>query len=315
MISYLWLSPWRGKGRYNIREAFGVVTYGLQVTSSRIFWYIYMNADKVIIGKFLGDRALGFYSFAFSIATLPSNQVTTLATNVAAPVISKLQFDKPKLITAVLSLTRGVAYFTYPALIGMFACSRELIPVALGDKWIESLLPFGALCLMGLVKTVDPLLSQVLIGVGQAKKLSVYTLTCGIVMSLAVCAGALTDGLRGVSIAWLVTYPILSVILLNDVCRAIGMTKFQYYRNLIPVLSGTLAMAAVVAVVREVTLLMGLHAAVMLVFEIAAGAASYLLWIVYMDKQGLKEIRQVMLDLGVAEQKLERWPFNRVALT
>ena len=41
------------------------------------------------------------------------------------------------------------------------------------------------------------------------------------------------------------------------------------------------------------------------------GAMAYMLWIVHFDKRGLGEIRQVMIDMGIAEHKLARWPFNR----
>jgi hypothetical protein len=70
-------------------------------------------------------------------------------------------------------------------------------------------------------------------------------------------------------------------------------------------------MAAAVLVVREAMLLAGVPAFAMLAAEVATGAIAYVLWIVQFDKRGLTEIRQVMLDLGISEQRLARWPFNR----
>lgn len=305
------LSGWRPHGRWGIREASSLVMYGLHITNTRVFWYLYTNADKVIIGKLLGERAVGVYDMAFSLATLPSSQVTTLATNVASPLFSKLQHDAARLRGFLLHLTRGVAYLTYPALLGMLACSHELVAVVLGAKWIDVLIPFQALCLMGLVKSVDPLLSQVLISTGHAKKLSSYTLMCGVVITLSVTAGAMLDGLRGVSLVWVVVYPLLSVKLLHDACRITGLRMREYYAALAPVLAGALAMAGVVVLVRMILLQLGFTVPVILAAEIASGAVAYFLWVVYLDARGIAEIRQVMLDLGIAEQKLERWPFNR----
>lgn len=310
-LGAFYLSPWRPRGRYGIREAADLVFYGLHVTSTRVFWYLYTNADKVIIGKLLGDKALGVYDMAFSLATLPSSQITTLATNVASPLFSKLQHDLPRLSSVIIKLTRGVAYATYPALVGMLVCSRELIAVVLGPKWIDVLIPFSALCLMGLIKSVDPLLSQVLIGTGNAKKLSAYTLMCGIVMSLAVLAGALAGGLLGVSLVWVVVYPILSIKLLHDVCKVTGMKMADYYRALLPVLCGAAAMAGAVLLVREAALRFALPLAAVLVIEIVSGALAYFFWMVLVDRRGIGEIRQVMIDLGVAEARLNRWPFTR----
>ncbi len=301
------------RGRYGIREALSLVTYGLHVTNSRVFWYLYTNADKLIVGKLLGERSVGIYDMAFSLATLPSSQVTSLVTNVASPLFAKLQSDFQRLNNVVLKLTRGIAYVTYPALIGMLLTSRELIAVILGDKWMDILVPFAALCLMGLIKSVDPLLSQVLIGTGHAKKLSAYTAMCGIVMSLAVVVGALLDGLRGVSIVWVVVYPLLSAKLLHDVCRITGMKMADYYANLFPVLLGAIAMGAVVFIVREIALYCTIPVATVLLLEIALGVLAYLAWIIYLDKNGINEIREVLLGIGISEKRLDRWPFNRKA--
>jgi O-antigen/teichoic acid export membrane protein len=310
-----WLSGWRPRGAYGMRAAYGIVVYGLHVTTTRIFWYLYTNADKVIIGKVLGDRALGIYDMAFSLATLPTSQVTTLATNVASPLFARLQDDLPQLRAFILHVTRGIAYVTYPALVGMLVCSRELVAVLLGEKWMGMLVPFGALCVMGLIKSVDPLLSQVLIATGHARKLSGYTLMCGVVMTAGVVAGALLDGLHGVSLVWMVVYPLLSVRLLQMIAQVTGLKMRHYYLTLLPVLVASAAMAAVVLLAREAMLLAGLPPLAMLVAEVATGALAYTLWIVQFDKRGLGEIRQVMMDLGISERKLTRWPFNRALPT
>lgn len=310
-VGAFWLSSWRPRGAFGMRAAYGIVMYGLHVTTTRIFWYMYSNADKVIIGRVLGERALGIYDMAFSLATLPTSQITTLATNVASPLFSKLQNDLPQLRAFILHITRGVAYVTYPALIGMLVCSHELIAVLLGDKWSGMLVPFGALCVMGLIKSVDPLLSQVLIATGNAKRLSGYTLMCGIAMTGAVVGGATLDGLRGVSLVWMVVYPLLSVRLLYLIAQVSGMKMSEYYRTLLPVLTAAVAMSVVVLVLRAAMLAIGIQPLPMLIAEVATGALAYFLWIVQFDKRGLAEIRQVMIDLGISESKLACWPFNR----
>jgi O-antigen/teichoic acid export membrane protein len=309
-IGFFFLSNWRPTRAIDIWEAKKLVIYGLHITSSRIFWYIYTNADKAIVGKLLGIKLLGVYDMAFSLATLPSGQVTSLVVNVASPLFAKLQNQFTELNSVVLKLTRGLAYITYPTLIGMLVCSRELIMVALGPQWNNVLIPFSALCLMGLIKSVDPLLSQVLIGTGHAKKLSAYTAFCSIVMLLGVVVGATLDGLRGVSIVWVVIYPLLTIKLLSDVCKITGMPMLAYYRNLVPVLLGAIFMGVAVLIIREITLSFLLSVPLLLAIEICTGILTYFLWIVYLDRKALTEIRQTLLDLGITENKLNRWPFK-----
>jgi O-antigen/teichoic acid export membrane protein len=234
-----------------------------------------------------------------------------MVTNVASPVFSKLQGDRPRLSGTLLSLTRALAYVTYPALIGMLAVSHELIPVVLGAGWEEVQIPFAALCVMGLIKSVDPLLSQALISTGNAKKLSAYTLLCGLAMAPAVWVGASLDGLRGVSIVWAAVYPVLSIRLLTYVCGVTGLRPMMYYRNLLPVVQAACVMAAAVLLVRWVGLSAGVPVPPMLIVEVATGALTYALWIVYADRSGLTELRQIMLDIGISRNRLNRWPFTR----
>ncbi|UUZ51385.1 hypothetical protein LP420_19180 [Massilia sp. B-10] len=93
---------------------------------------------------------------------------------------------------------------------------------------------------------------------------------CGIAMTVSVLVGAHFGGLRGVSLVWLLVYPVLSVKLLYDVCRITGLTMSEYYRSLLPVLAAAVAMALVVLAVRTWMLTLGVPTAVTLVAEIMA---------------------------------------------
>jgi hypothetical protein len=114
-----------------------------------------------------------------------------------------------------------------------------------------------------------------------------------------------------VSLVWILVYPLLSVKLLYDTAKVTGMKMREYYATLLGVLRGALAMALAVLLVRFAALSAGAPVGTALVLEVASGALAYFLWIVYLDRRGVGEIRQVMLDLGISAQRLDRWPFNR----
>jgi hypothetical protein len=63
--------------------------------------------------------------------------------------------------------------------------------------------------------------------------------------------------------------------------------------------------------VRQALYRIGLPVPAILILEIAAGVVAYLAWIIYIDRHAMMEIRQVMIDLGMAETRFNRWPFNR----
>ncbi len=309
-IQLMRTSNWRPRGQLELRAGLELMRYGLSVTYSRVLWYVYSNADKAIIGKLLGQHAVGVYDMAASLATLPTSQITGIVTNVSSPVFARLQHAHAELVATLLGLSRGVAYLTFPMLGGLCITAPDLVVVVLGEQWLGAVLPMQALCLLGLIRTVDPLLSQVLISTGNARILIRYTGLCALVMPLAVLLGGWLDGMRGIAIAWLLAYPLLSLRLLGQVAAVIGLPLHDYYRNLAPVLAAVAMMAVVVEGARYATADWG--AGSRLALSIAVGGVSYLGWMIFVHRQGLADVRRFLLDLGVAERRLNRWPLNRV---
>ena len=50
-----------------------------------------------------------------------------------------------------------------------------------------------------------------------------------------------------------------------------------------------------------------------LVAGVSTGVLAYAAYVIYIDRSGLAEIRQVLTDFGVPAHMLKRWPFGRVA--
>ena len=299
VVLSFYFSRWRPVGAYKIKEAMELVAYGLHVTASRVFWYIYISADKIVIGRILGVRLVGVYDMAFSLATLLSGQITTLVTNVASPLFSKLQSDRGELVSSLKRLTRGIVFITYPTLIGMFVCSDEIISILLSATWSEVLVPFNVLCLLGLVKSFDPLLSQILISTGYAKRLSIYTFVCGVVMVASCAIGATKFGLLGVSLVWVTVYPLLTLRLLSEVCAVIEMTKMEFFGNIAPVLISSLVMGLAMKVARMLLLAYTKSPLVLLPVEVVVGFVVYLSYSAVFYRSMLLEIRSVLNDIGV----------------
>ena len=64
------------------------------VTRSRsCFARLLSSTDVLLIGKLLGDHALGVYSVAFQLATLPVSKVFGIVNRVAFPAYARLQHD------------------------------------------------------------------------------------------------------------------------------------------------------------------------------------------------------------------------------
>lgn len=311
-IWYWRISTWRPSWPIQLREGKSLLGYGMNITFTRVLWHAYMNADKLIVGKLLSARAVGIYDVSRSLANLPTSQITGLVTGIASPVFARLQQDIPQLRAVQLRFTRGIAYLTFPVLGGMAVLAPELVAVLLGPKWADAVFPMQALCLSEAVASVTNLQSQVLISTGRASQLVRYNAICAVLIPLSLIIGGSLAGLPGIAIAWATVYPVISLWLWRDALRASEASGWQFWNAIRQPAQGTLIMILVIALIRPLFAPWLTLPLTLLLACVGVGTLVYCAYVIFLDKEGLREIRQVMSDLGLPPAVTGRWPFTRL---
>mgnify|MGYP000182745696 CR=1 FL=1 len=305
------LVDWRPTKFGEFKAAISLIKFGLTVTYSRLTWYAYSNAATFIIGKFSGEKQLGIYSMAATLADLPISHITSLVRQVASPVFSKLQEDLSELNTMLYGFTAGLSLITFPLLTGIIVTAPELIPILLGDQWLAVIFPVQALALVGLLRTISPLLTQALTSVGKATITAKYTTICSIFVPLAVLIGVTWQGIDGVAIALAIAYSALTILLLLFCRKHIALSIKQYFLTLITPLSASVAMVIGVFMTNQL-FSNYLDLVLLFIVEVLVGVFIYCWWLIYIRKDGLLQLRSVLEDLGIGRSKLSGWPFSRI---
>src|SRR5258708_28039749 len=73
-----------------------MLKYGGLLMADSALMYIAYNADKVLLGRFWGAQALGFYGRAYSLVNIPSANLNTAVSSVAFPAFTPLQPPPPR---------------------------------------------------------------------------------------------------------------------------------------------------------------------------------------------------------------------------
>jgi len=231
----------------------GAVAFGWQVVVARIAWYLYSNADFAVVGRVLGKAALGSYTFGWQISSIPIERVTALVMGVTGPVFSTVQDDKPALQRYLKNLTEGLAFITFPAAIGLALVADAFVLALLGDHWRGAIVPLRFLALSAALRSVTPLLPQVIVSTGHAKRNMQFTIAAALIMPLLFYVGT-RWGTGGVAVAWVIGYPLFVLpMFLRQVLRVTGLTFGGYLRALSPAAGTTALMAAAVLAVRAVS--------------------------------------------------------------
>jgi len=251
-----------------------VFTFTREVLGARLLWYIYQDSDFVVAGRRLGRQALGVYSYAWTLASLPVDKITAMVGTVTSPVFAAVQDDHVALRRYFLTVTEGLATLTFPLTIGIALVASELVPVILGPKWTAVTLPLQALAAYASIRTITPIAGHALVVLGETK----FGVRLGIVDAIGLPTAFYIGshwGTTGIAIAWAIAHPILVYIPSSIwLFRRLEVSWSSYVRALWPAISGCLVMTVAVPLVRMVVPT-GLATGLRLALEVLAGATAY----------------------------------------
>ncbi|MEQ8241286.1 MAG: lipopolysaccharide biosynthesis protein [Cyclobacteriaceae bacterium] len=135
----LWFySTWRPTFSFDwniLKKAWGFSSNLLYLSS---FNYWTKNTDNLLIGKFIGAEALGYYNRAYMLMKLPSNLVNTIITKVAFPIFSKYKDDLNIIRNSFLNISYVLFLVSIPFSIVLSIYSFEIVIAIFGDNWYES---------------------------------------------------------------------------------------------------------------------------------------------------------------------------------
>jgi PST family polysaccharide transporter len=148
----VWMfAPVRLKFVFDSDAARRMLKFGLNLSGFHIFNYFSRNADNLLVGKFLGSVALGYYQMGYMLMTYPLQNFTLMVTQVVYPAMAKFHDDHRRLRAAYLRIAALVALVTIPVMLGLSITAPSFVRVFLGPPWmpVATLLmvfaPLGAL--------------------------------------------------------------------------------------------------------------------------------------------------------------------------
>jgi PST family polysaccharide transporter len=285
-----------GLHRPRIAELRSPLTISKHVLVGQLSWWTYSNADFVVVGRVLGQSAMGLYLLAWEFASLPVEKITNIVTRVTPGVFSALQHDRAALRTRFLAVSEGIAMLTLPASWGLAIVAEDFVLVAFGTSWAGAVRPLQLLSLYVALRSVVTLLPQVLIAVGDSRVVARTSLLFVAVMPLSFIVGS-RWGTTGIALAWVLAFPLLNVPLYRSVFTHLEMTARQYLAALRSPIFGTLAMAALLVGVRPLIATVSVPV-VRLAITIGLGAISYAAIAVWPQRGRIRETLRLLRSDG-----------------
>lgn len=263
--------------------------YGGFITASGLLWYVYSRSDVFIIGKILGKEVLGFYSIALQLASLPIQKVGEILNQVGLAAYSSIQHDMDAIRSHYLKVIRVLSFVAFPIFWGMSSVSPELVNVVLGAKWQPAIIPLQLLSLIMPLRMVSHSGSP-LSAIGKPHIGTLVHLTALVIMPPAFLIGAYFGGLTGVSLAWVIAYPLLVLLRLGISMHPIGLRRRDYFIALSGPAMGGAFMYLIVMLLRTTVVRPWLGQRLGLVLLVGVGALAYVAFMWLLRRKDCNEI-------------------------
>lgn len=252
-----------------------LLRFGSFVTADKLIWFTYSQADVFIIGKMLGKEVLGFYSVAMELATLPMRKVSELLNQVGLAAYSSVQDDMPTLRSHYCKAIRILSVLAFPIFWGISSIAPDLISVVLGTRWEPAALPLQLLGLIMPVRMVERSGSGALEAIGKPQLGTLNVLICLLIMVPSFYVGTTLGDLLGVTLAWLIAYPVVRTIQLLIMLPSLGLSMLDYLRPMAGAAIGGAIMYLAVVLTRMALDGQIIQEPIKLACMVAAGALTY----------------------------------------
>ncbi len=191
-----------------------MLKFGASITTFDFVNYFHRNFDNLLIGKFWGADALGFYSRAYQLMLFPVNNLRGPITTVSFPAMSRLQNHADAFRAYYKNITSLLAFMSMPMTAFLFIEADSVIRLALGPSWSHASQIFSILAISGFIQPVSSLRGTVLMSLGKSKKYVIWGIINAIFISISFMIGVIW-GPVGVAWAYVIaTYAILQPSLL-----------------------------------------------------------------------------------------------------
>ena len=250
MIGSYAAHPYRPRLRLDSHRAKELFRFGAWIFWSSILVYLMFNLDDIVVGRVLSATDLGLYQMAFTISALITTQVTTVVSDVAFPVFSKLQADKERLPGAFSKALQLTSIVAFPFAAGLWFVGPTAIEMFLGPSWLPLLAAFNGLMIWGLVRSVAGITDPLFNSMGKPYiNTFIWLVTVGMVAAL-IYPMTVTWGIGGAAWATVIaSAPFVAGVFIAG--RLLATPWFELPRVIIIPAAGAGLMFAVLFALRE----------------------------------------------------------------
>ncbi len=295
LVVLLWsFNPWRPSLIFEKAAFQSAAAFGLPLMSTNSLNYWVRNADKLLIGKFLGDQALGFYNKPYTLMLFPLANVTQVISKVMFPSLAKIKDDKQLVKKGYLRVVRMVSLLAFPTSIGAFVMAEPIILGLYGPQWEGSVKILRVLSLLGVSQSIVALNGSIY----QSQGATMIQFKWGLLFKLFIIAAIVSGlpyGTLGIAIAYTIASILTAIPNLLILGRVIPVRLRDVWQACCkPLLLSCLMGRAVYSFLAWVG--SGVNEVVLLVTGVPLGVVVYAMLVLVFDRASIEDVKTFLTN-------------------
>lgn len=168
--------------------------------------YFSRNLDNLLIGKVLGQSALGYYDKSYRLMLYPVQNMTSIITPILHPILSEYQNERQIIYEQYFKIVKILS------LIGIFAgtfcyfSSKEIVLIMFGEKWLNSVSSFKILSISIWPQMINGIAGSIFQATGEVKRLFKTGIINTVITVVAIILGVYFNTIEYVAIAVVVSF-------------------------------------------------------------------------------------------------------------
>lgn len=191
--------------------------------------YFSRNADKLLMGRYINMRELGYYDKSYRLMMLPLQNISFVITPVMHPIFSELQNDFGKLSDSYLKVVKFLSFIGFPLAVVLYFTAKELITLIFGSQWGPSIPVFEILSLSVGIQVILSTSGSIFQAANSTKNM----FWCGVFSSI-MNVGAICLGIFGFHSMEAVAWCIVASFFVNFVQCYYVMYYYSFKMSWIP---------------------------------------------------------------------------------
>ncbi len=234
---------------HSFRELF---RFGGFMLLSHLFSTFSNEIQGLLVGRAFNPSVMGLYTQAYKLEGAVATTTSSIIDQVTYPILSSIQDDKSKLISALKRFNQIPSFICAPLMMIMIVVAEPLITLLYSDRWIDCVPYFQILCTAGLAVCLQGAANNAIAAIGASKVLLRWTIVKRSITIILCVIGIQLGGMSG--LLWGCVIGAWCVYFINAmlVAKHIGYSFRNQIKDICPYVLISIAIGCVLYILTKI---------------------------------------------------------------